>query len=294
MDKMTGGESPIVNTQRSEYHMMRPERIARILLVLSVISVLALSGCSSKQDPGSGSDDHASIVKHWVEALNGGDTDRFERLHAETVAHSSHTQLDPVIGRQRIWDSIRSSTPGPLETISLFGQDETMCLQVSATETKSSLLYVFEFERELISHIYSYSAEYDVSKAPVSETLEYTADVPGLSEKIDLVNSQIDFINERDLSGFLATFNDDPILFVPPSKDPVVGIDGIRGDVQSFVQLFTDVEFTLFRTIGEGNFVCQQIAVSHGPMNSLGFVHVFEGAKESQAYEYLSRAKIGE
>jgi hypothetical protein len=272
---------------------MHPQKFFMILLIVSTTFSFLLFGCSTKQDPGVGAVDYASILDHWVAALNSGDISQFEQLHTEMVTYSSHIQESPFNGRQNIWESIRRSSPSSLEKISLFGQDEIMCLQVSATESEKSFLYVFDFERELISHIYSYSAEYDLSNVPLFEGVEISTDDLDLSERIGVINSQVDYLNDRDFSGFLSTFNADPILYVPPSTAPVTGIDGIESDVQGFVQLFPNVEIKVFRTFGEGNLVCQQVAVSSGPMKSLGFVNVFDGVKVSRVYEYLSRAEIG-
>jgi ketosteroid isomerase-like protein len=268
-------------------------KILRVLLIVSSASILLLSGCSAKQDPRSNDVDFVSVIEQWIEALNAGDSDQFELLHTDTVTYSSHIQKSSLSGRQNIWDSLRRLNRGAIERVSLFGQDGTMCLQVSATESKESFLYVFEFERDLISHIYSYSAEYYLPNIPVFEGVELSENDSELSGRIDVANFQVEYLNKRDFSGFLNTFNTEPILFVPPSTVPVVGIDGIENDVQSFVQLFNNVEFKVFRTFGQGNLVCQQLSVSKGPMGSLGFVLVFEGDKVSQTYEYLSQAEIG-
>jgi hypothetical protein len=266
----------------------------KIVLITSMTFIVVLSGCSAERNPGAEDVEYTQVLEQWITALNDEDITQFEQLHTETVTYSSHIHRSPHSGRENLWESIHGSNSSQLEKLSAFGQDETICLQVSETDSKKSFLYIFEFERGLISHIYSYSAEYDLSTAPVSEGEELTTDDSKLAGRIGVINSQAEFLNDRDFSGFLTTFNDEAVLYVPPSRDPVIGIDGIRDDVQDFVQNFPAVELDVFRTIGQGNLVCQQISVTNGPMRSLGFVNVFNGEKVSRVYEYLSQAEIGD
>jgi ketosteroid isomerase-like protein len=264
----------------------------KLSLIVAASLCLALVGCSpdnsSVKDVGS----HLAIVDQWIEAVNSEDVAQFEQLHTETVVFNSYLQQNPYKGREDIWESFRRSYSGSIEKTYMFGQEESICLQVTAAIPKLSFLYVFDFEGDLISHVYEYSGAYDLTAVPLFEGVEITTDDSALSDRINTIDSQTKAVTDRDYAGFIETFNEDAILYVPPSKIPVTGKDAITNDVQSFTGRYPEVEVLKYRTFGQGNLVCQQAIVKNGPMNSLGFVNAFEDGKVSRVYEYFSNAEL--
>ncbi len=218
--------------------------------------------------------------------------DQFENLHTESVIYNSNLEKQPYVGRNNIWESFRLSNAGALEKTYMFGYENMVCLQVTAVDTKRSFLYVFNFEQNLISHVYEYSGKFDLSVVPLFDGADITTDNTGLQERINTIDSQVAALNNRDFSRFIETFNEDSILYIPLSKVPVIGTENIFDDVQSFTEYYPNVELSIFRTFGHGNLICQQLAVKNGPMRSLGFVNLFNGDKVSRVYEYLSSAEL--
>jgi hypothetical protein len=174
----------------------------------------------------------------------------------------------------------------------MFGQDESICLQLTASDTKRSFLYVFDFEGDLISKVYEYSGAYDLSAVPLFQGVDITPDNAGLSERIDTVDSHPQAVNERDYSRFIETFNDDAIMYVPSSEIPVVGADNIVNELKTVAQSHPAIEVINYRAFGQGNLVCHQATVKSGPMRSLGFVNTFEDGKVSRVYQYSSNAEL--
>jgi hypothetical protein len=139
--------------------------------------------------------------------------------------------------------------------------------------------------------VHQYVADYDLSDVPLFDGAEITTDDAGLPQRIETIDSQLDALNERDYSRFAETHNDDAIMYGPLDSVPYRGVEIIVNDVQSFTRTFPTVEWSKYQTFGQGNLVCQQVAVE-SPDMSLGHVAVFEGGKISRFYQYVSDAVL--
>jgi ketosteroid isomerase-like protein len=263
-----------------------------VALVASVGLSLTLVGCSSKGEPVAGADGKLAVVDDWIKAVNGEDVSQFEKLYTETAVFHSHQQQGPTSGRQNIWDAFSRSNARPMEKVYMLGQDDFVCLQVTATDSKSSFLYVFRFEGDSIAQVDEYSAVYDLSDLPLFDGAEVTTDDAGLAERIDTVDSQLDALNERDFSRFMGTLTDDTVLYGPMDRDPIRGAEGTRKDVEDFVQGAPSVTWSPYQTFGQGNLLCQEVAVENAGIGSLGHLLVFEGGKVAITYQYMSYAEL--
>jgi hypothetical protein len=104
-------------------------------------------------------------------------------------------------------------------------------------------------------------------------------------------DSQLDALNERDYSRLAETYHDDAIMYGSRGTDPYRGAESIANGAQSFTRNFPTIEWSNYRTFGQGNIVCQQRATKN-PLLSLGHVIVFEGGRVSRAYQYYSEAVL--
>jgi hypothetical protein len=272
----------------------RPSRLRFLIVALVALVSLSLTlvGCSADEGPVEGVDGNTAVVDAWIRAVNAEDVTQFEKLHTETAEFHSHLQKSPSSGRRNLWDALSSSNAGPpLQKIYMLGQGDFVCLQVTAAKPKRSLLYVFRFEGDLIAQVHQYVADYDLSGVPLFDGAEITTDDAGLPQRIETIDSQLDALNERDYSHFAETHNDDAIMYGPLDSVPYRGVEIIVNDVQSFTRTFPTVEWSKYQTFGQGNLVCQQVAVERPDM-SLGHVAVFEGGKISRFYQYVSDAVL--
>jgi hypothetical protein len=271
----------------------RPSR--RGFLVVALVAIVGLSltlvGCSADEGPPEDVEGNRTVVEEWIEAVNAEDETHFEKLHTENVVFHSHLERSPYSGRGNLWDAFSQSDSRPLKKIYMLDQEDLVCLQVTAADSKSSFLYVFRFEGDLIAQVDEYSAVHDLSDMPLFDGVEITTDDAGLPERIATADSQLDALNERDYSRFAETHNDDAILYGSAGTDPYIGVESIVNGVQSFTRNFPTIEWSKYRTFGQGNMVCQQIATKN-PHISLGHVMVFEGGRVSRSYQYYSDAVL--
>jgi ketosteroid isomerase-like protein len=278
---------------RAAHGLSRRGFLTVALAALAGLS-LTLVGCSPDDSSIQGVDGNMAVVDDWIKAINAEDAAQFEKLHTETTAFHPYIQSSsPSSGRQNVWDAF-SHSYAPLQKIYMLGQDDFVCLQVTAAEPKRSFLYVFRFEGDLIAQVHEYSAIYDLSDVPLFDGAEITTNDAGLAERIDTVDSQVEALNERDLTRFMETFSEDAIQYGPMDGDPYSGAESIRNDLEAFLRGFPHVEMSPYQTFGQGNLVCQQVAVENAGIKSLGHLFVFEDGKVAQTYQYVSNAELTE
>jgi hypothetical protein len=180
-----------------------------------------------------------------------------------------------------------------MQKIYMLGQGDFVCLQVTAADTKHSFLYVFRFEGDLIAQVHEYWATYDLSDVPLFDGAELTTDDAGLPQRIETIDSQLDALNERDVSLFTETHSDDAILYEPTNRDPLRGAENIRKDIEDWLQGNPFFEVSQYQTFGQGNVVCQQVAVENAGIPwSIGNLFVFEDGKLARTYQYVSDAEL--
>jgi ketosteroid isomerase-like protein len=267
----------------------------RGFLIVALVALVGLSltlvGCSPDDGPVEGVDGNTAVVDEWIQAVNDEDETQFEKLHTKDAVFHSH-QGSPSTGRRNIWDAFSRSTARPMQKIYMLGQEALVCLQVTAGNASSSFLYVFRFEGDLIAQVDEYSAVYDLSNVSLFDGAEIITDDAGLPERIETADSQLDALNERDLSRFIGTFSPDAILYGPMSRDPYKGAENIGKDVEDFLRGSPTVEMSQYQTFGQGNLVCQQVVVENASVRSLGHLFVFEDGKVAKTYQYVSYAEL--
>lgn len=230
-------------------------------LVVSGGLCLTLLGCSPVAGPVEGDHGNMSIIDEWIKAISAEDVTQFEKLRTETAVFNSHVQRSPASGRQHIWDAFSHSDAHPMQKMYKLGQEDFVCLQLTAADSNRSFLHVFRLEGDLIAQVHEYSAAYDLSDVPLYDGANIASDDADLPDRIDTVDSQLDALNERDYSRFIATFNNDAIHYGAEDRIPVQGTEGIMNDLQGFLRHFPTAELFKYQTFGRGNLVCQQVAV---------------------------------
>jgi hypothetical protein len=265
----------------------------RGFLIAALVALVGLSltlvGCSADEGPVAVAEGNKAVVDEWIKAANAEDVTQFEKLHTENAVFHSHLERSPYSGRRNLWDALSQSNSRPMKRIYMLDQEDLVCLQVAAAESKSSFLYVFRFEGDLIAQVDEYSSVYDLSGMSLFDGVEITTDDAGLPERIDIADSQLDALNERDYSRLAETYNDDAIMYGSRGTDPYIGAESIVNGAESFTRSFPTIGWSKYRTFGQGNIVCQQIATKN-PLISFGHVMVFEGGKVSRSYQYYSEA----
>ncbi|HSR34493.1 MAG TPA: nuclear transport factor 2 family protein, partial [Anaerolineae bacterium] len=209
----------------------------------------------------------------------------------ENVVFHSHLERSPYSGRGNLWDAFSQSNSRPMEKIYMLDQEDLVCLQVTAADSNSSFLYVFRFEGDLIAQVDEYSSVYDLSDVPLFDGAEITTDDAGLPERIDTLDSQVDALNERDFLRFSETLQDEVIVYLSFAETPIKGPEEFTNGEQSFTRSYPTIEWSKYRTFGQGNLVCQEFAFKN-PIGAVGRVAVFEGGKISRLYSYYSEAVL--
>ena len=145
---MIGDSSKAGTRGKSElgslHQVSRSEFIRLSLIAIGGLG-LYLAGCAPSAGNKPGIEDKLAVVEEWLNAVNAGDATRFEEQHTESVTIYPDFSKISFSGRDQVWKHIGLPISGQLEKISTFGQDQAVCLQVTATETGLSLCYVFEF-----------------------------------------------------------------------------------------------------------------------------------------------------
>ena len=161
-------KTSISRIDRRAAHRMSRRGFLTLTLVAFVGLSLMLAGCSPDDGAVEGVESHMAVVDAWIEAVNAEDLVQFEKLHTETAQFHSHLQQSPSSGRENIWDAFSQSNASPMQEIYVLGQGDFVCLQVTATDSNSSFLYVFRFEGDLIAQVHEYWATFDLSDLPPS------------------------------------------------------------------------------------------------------------------------------
>ena len=275
---------------RAAHRLSRRGFLIVALVALAGLS-LTLVGCSADEAPTEPVEGNRAVVETWIQAANAKDKTQFEMLHTENVVFHSHLERSPYSGRGNLWEAFSQSGSRPMNKIYMLDQEDLVCLQVTATDSETSFLYVFRFEEDLIAQVDEYSSVYDLSDMSLFDGAEITTDDAGLPERIDTADSQLDALNERDYSRLAETYNDDAIMYGSRGTDPYIGAESIVNGAESFTRNFPTIGWSKYRTFGKGNIVCQQIATKN-PLISFGHVMVFEGGKVSRSYQYYSDAVL--
>lgn len=295
-------KTSVSRTSSRAAHRLSRGGFLTVALVALVGLSLTLVSCSPDEGPVESVGGNTAVVDEWIKAVNDEDETQFEKLHTEDVVFHSHQgspALRPVPkhGRRNIWDALSRSYARPMQKIYMLGQEDLVCLQVTAADPSRSqqflsFLYVFRFEGDLIAEVHEYSAAYDLSDVPLFDGAEITTDDAGLPARIHTADSQLDALNERDYSRFAETHNDDAILYGPMDRDPYKGAESIRKDVEDFLRDAPTVEMSPYQTFGQGNLVCQQVAVENAGIGSLGHLFIFEDGKVAITYQYVSYGEL--
>jgi hypothetical protein len=176
-----------------------------------------------------------------------------------------------------------------MQEIYMLAQEDFVCLQATVAEPKRSFLYVFRFEGDSIAQVDEYTAAYDLSDVPLFDGAEITTDDAGLPARIDTLNAQVDALNERDFLRFSETLHDEVIVYLSFTEAPIKGPEEFTNGEQSFTRSYPTIEWSKYRTFGQGNLVCQEFAFKN-PIGAVGRVAVFEDGKISRLYSYYSDA----
>ncbi len=253
---------------------------------------LSLAGCSpgllTNNDPSG----RSAIISDWLAAAKEMEITDFLNLHTEGIAYYTYQLRNPRIGREKLWSPFQASASDHLEDAFIFGNEQIVCVQTSSLDFARSHCYVLVFEGDLIDKIYEYAALYNIAADSPGNGRPPRGTEEEISEQVEIVDRLTDSLNARDLNRYLADFSTNAVINGFLATDPLEGKDAIQVAAEGFFQAYPNLQLRHYRTFGQGNLVCQQVVVEHGPVRSFSTVHAFDQGKITRTVEYFSHAKL--
>lgn len=250
--------------------------------------VLALSGCA----PTNPIKDHLATVQAWLEAANGSDPAIFLKMHTDDISFYSYETRNAKHGQDQLWQAFQASAANHLEDAYVFGNQEMVCVQTVSKEQAISHCFVLLFQDELIQKIYQYIALYNISNDALIEKRAISAPDERLNTQIETVDRLTDALNARDIEAYLGSMHPSATSQGFLSIELLEGVGAIEGAARRFFEDYPNAQFRHYRTFGQGNLVCQQVIVEHGPVRTFVTVHSFEDGLITGVAEYFSQAKL--
>jgi hypothetical protein len=277
---------------RSHTPLASRRSFLKMSLLGSGVLGVTLSGCSLAGLLTEDLHGRREIINNWLEAAKGFESTKFLDLHTQDVAFYSHQSRNPKIGQESLWPQFIASATDHLEEAFSFGSEETICIQSTTHDLSRSRCYLLVFSGDLIGKVYEYAGLHDLANLALSEERLEMVSNEDLNRQIEVVDLMTDWLNEGNFTSYLDQFHETSIMSGFLSIDPLRGPAAIEGAVIQFLEAYPNVKFQHYRTFGQGNFVCQQIIIEHGPVRSFCTVHTFEDDKIIRSFDYFSHAQL--
>ncbi len=249
---------------------------------------LTLSGCAGANPIAN----RLTVIQDWLDAANALEPTKFLSLHTDGVAYYSYQFRNPRLGQEELWSAFQASAASHLEDSVAFGTQQMVCIQTTSLDETRSHCYVLVFKDDLIDKVYEYAALYNISEDTLNQKRIQSRSNEVITKQIEIADRLTDSLNERDYDRYTQSFHQDAIVNGFLSTEPLVDVDAIKEAATKLFEAYPNAQYRHYHTFGQGNLVCQQVSVEHGPVRSLSFVHLFEDEKIASTVEYFSHAKL--